>query len=441
MYRRSLQRTMSSHSASTPQEEMSTWSATSRSSLTTEFETRSAGSHAWVRFPEQQRRRALQVYLAAGALLSVSLCIVLFIAYPESGFSWFVFNLVPYSLAAALTARATRIPRPPSLASEVLGLVLGSAAVLCVGAAILWLSMNSFRPAEAILLFALAFLLVLVSFLIVLFIVRSGRSSGWSGQMRAVALYWSIIPVMAFFSLFSRMEHPAAIVAVLYCGFTATIWFGLRGVTAAARSAPKYRLLLLRSFPKQPQKTIIYPLINSWAHIGEVLMLAGPDLAKITLGPLELGQFLTKRIRRNFIQTEADLEKKLSLLDRPTYRDGRHHIHEFPCISDTWVQTFRRLMSLVDVVLIDLREFGSSHHGAILELEEIAAHEDMRQRTIVVTNDATNFELIDGIIPGALASAQLKGGPRIVRLGSGNDCKSDDLLRLLILAAEGSRPD
>lgn len=330
-----------------------------------------------------------------------------------------------------------RKPRRGFLAPGVLGLFLGAAAILCVGAAVLWLS----GPAESLVLVGLSVvLLVLAAFLVVFLIVHSERSSGWSGQMRIIALYWAIIPAMTFFSLYNRFEHPAAIVIAIYCGFILTIWLGLHGVSSAARIAPKYRLLLLRSFPKQPKKTIIYPLINNWAYLGEVLMLAGPDLAGITLGPSEIGRFLTGRIRRNFIHDEAELDKKLTLVNRPSYRDGRYRILEFACMSDTWVQTFRHLISLADTVLLDLREFDTSHQGAAFELEEIATNEDMRHRTIVVTNDATDFGLVDRIIRGALVSLPLEDGPRIVRVGYGNDREVVTLLRLLTQAAESAHP-
>ena len=64
-----------------------------------------------------------------------------------------------------------------------------------------------------------------------------------------------------------------------------------------------------------------------------------PDLITAVVEPHEFLGFVSGQLSRQFVQDEADLERRLAALDRQPDPDGRFRVNEFFCHADTWQMT------------------------------------------------------------------------------------------------------
>jgi hypothetical protein len=373
------------------------------------------------------------VYLVCGALLSVAVYVLGIVGYPTTEyFGLFVPFFVAHVVCSVLTIRVLRKPRRSSIAPEAFGCLLGGATVVFACSVILW-PFVGFGAAAAPITIGVGFLVV-AAIAVGLLNAQSERVSRWSGQMKAVILHWTTMPIITYFLLCNRIQYPALTVAAAHCGFVGALWFGLGVVANAASKGPGYRLLLLRCYSERSQSGFLSQLIDEWAYLGEVLMLAGPDLAGFGLDARLLARFLAGRIRRNFIHSASDLEKKLAMVGGSPSRDGRYPVVEFRCTADTWASTFQHLLRLSDTVAIDLRGFVATHCGAAYELDQLAAQDDKRG-CVAIVNSRTDTQLVQRIIRKGITCAQRDAGLRILSLESHDARDLDNVLRLLIESA------
>lgn len=166
----------------------------------------------------------------------------------------------------------------------------------------------------------------------------------------------------------------------------------IAGFGARARlrpdSNPPPTLLLLRVFSLGKRSARLYDSIaGRWRHIGSVSMISGPDLATSTLEPHELIEFLGRRLARQFVGGDEDLEKRIAALDEGPDPDGRFRVNEFFCFSDTWQPTMQRLARSASAVLMDLRSFASANRGCLFEIGQLLATVPLERVVFVV--DAT----------------------------------------------------
>lgn len=153
-------------------------------------------------------------------------------------------------------------------------------------------------------------------------------------------------------------------------------------------SDPPPTLLLLRVFSLGKRSVRLFDSIaGRWRHIGSVSMISGPDLATSTLEPHELIEFLGRRLARQFVSGEEDLQKRIATLDAGRDPDGRFRVNEFFCLSDTWQPTMQRLARSASAVLMDLRSFASANRGCSFEIGQLLATVPLERVVFVV--DAT----------------------------------------------------
>ena len=100
-------------------------------------------------------------------------------------------------------------------------------------------------------------------------------------------------------------------------------------------------------------------------------MIAGPDLVESTVEPHEFLEFLGGRLSRNFVRSDADLQRRLEAQQRGPDPDGRYRVNEFFCYADTWRHVMRALAAGSDAILMDLRSFAPANQGCLYELEQL----------------------------------------------------------------------
>src|SRR5207248_2093380 len=134
---------------------------------------------------------------------------------------------------------------------------------------------------------------------------------------------------------------------------------GFALLRAAPRPKPR-TLLLLRVFALGTRSERLFDLLRAhWLRLGNISLIAGPDLITTTVEPHEFLDFLGGQLSRQFVRDRADLGRRISGMDTKIDPDGRFRVNEFFCRADTWQITMRELAACSDAVLMDLRSFSS----------------------------------------------------------------------------------
>lgn len=128
-------------------------------------------------------------------------------------------------------------------------------------------------------------------------------------------------------------------------------------------------LLLLRVFALGARSERLFDaLAKRWLRIGDIGLIAGPDLATSTVEPHEFLDFVSGRLSRRFVASADDLDQRIAGRELGPDPDGRYRVNEVFCHADTWQLAMRRLAALADVVLMDLRSFSAANQGCLYEL-------------------------------------------------------------------------
>jgi len=161
----------------------------------------------------------------------------------------------------------------------------------------------------------------------------------------------------------------------------------LRLIPVRSAGTPK-RLLLLRVFGHQARTESLFDRIaQRWRFRGPVQLIAGTDLAMRTADPGDMLAFVGGRLRDVYVTTSSDLPDRLARIDVRPDPDGRFRINELYCAARTWQETLGELLTLNDVVLMDLRGFTRNNAGCVFELERLVAQ--MSADSIVLVCDKT----------------------------------------------------
>jgi hypothetical protein len=154
-------------------------------------------------------------------------------------------------------------------------------------------------------------------------------------------------------------------------------------------------LLLLRVFALGKRSERLFDVLSKrWLRAGSLCLIAGPDLATTTVEPHEFLAFVGGRLSRQFVQGDADLERRMAALDTQPDPDGRFRVSEFFCHADTWQTTMRRLAEVAEGVLMDLRGFTRTNQGCIYELEQLLAGVPL-DRLLLVVDGSTDRSFLE----------------------------------------------
>ena len=137
-------------------------------------------------------------------------------------------------------------------------------------------------------------------------------------------------------------------------------------------SHQKHNLLLLRVFSLGKRSERLFEaLAMHWRYIGNIRLIAGPDLATATMEPHEFLEFLSGKLARQFIDNVRTLDRRISEMDLAPDFDGQFRVHDFFCYEDTWRTVLSRLVNVCDAVLMDVRGFSADNAGCIFEITEL----------------------------------------------------------------------
>ncbi len=165
-----------------------------------------------------------------------------------------------------------------------------------------------------------------------------------------------------------------------------------------ARRQPARRLLLLRVFGDRRRSERLFDSLRArWAWAGPVRMIAAPDLAGRTLGPAELIDFVTFRLRRHFLIEPAQVAPRLAALSDAPDLGGLYTVDELFCGNDAWQPAVRALMQASDLVVMDLRSFNADRLGCRYELGALLDTVPA-SRVLLLVDGSTVLPLLEGTL-------------------------------------------
>ena len=169
------------------------------------------------------------------------------------------------------------------------------------------------------------------------------------------------------------------------------------------------RLLLLRVFGYQARTESLFDqLARRWRFYGPVQLIAGTDLAMRTADPGDVLSFVEGRLRDLYVTSVDDIETRIGGLDMTRDGDGRFRVNEVYCLNDTWKPMLQALLSVTDLVVMDLRSFSQHNSGCRFELEQLV--QNVRSdRLVLICDGSTDQARLREILAEAM---QRTGGPR-----------------------------
>jgi hypothetical protein len=181
---------------------------------------------------------------------------------------------------------------------------------------------------------------------------------------------------------------------VAFATYKAATWAGFRILGRKDAPGDTARLLLLRVFSLGKRSRRHFDaLAKHWRYVGDIRMIAGPDLATTTVEPHEFLDFLTGKLARRFIDGPEALELRVSEMDLEPDRDGRYRVNDFFCHDDTWQMTLSQLVGDSDTVLMDLRGFSAQNAGVAYEINELINVVPV-ERVVFVVDDSTDEQFL-----------------------------------------------
>jgi hypothetical protein len=259
-----------------------------------------------------------------------------------------------------------------------------------------------------------------------------------------VVLCWVVLTV--FVATFAGTElNDAALLLVPVTLSSVVLGLALlharRGVTL---DAPK-RMILLRVFgERRTRHRLLDTLDDTWRYVGSVEVVVGTDVAIRTLDAAALQDFVVGRIDRQIITSETTIARRIAPSAPSRALDGRYAVREYLCLGTAWQQAVSALVSVGDVVLMDLRGFQRVNVGAAFELA-LVAQRVSPDRIVLLIDDATDMALAGTIVEDAWLKSSFdstSGGTVQRRLSVVRCASSGDIspaIRRIFGAAFGSR--
>ncbi len=231
---------------------------------------------------------------------------------------------------------------------------------------------------------------------------------------------WLLTTLFLCISLVASHGLIGCIGATTFVAYKAVTHFGLAPLrnAAAAREAPQ--LLLLRVFGTRRRSEPLFDLLATrWRYAGNIALIAGPDLATSALDLHDFLDFVSGRLRRDFIHAQQDLDRRIATIDHGPDPDGRFRIDSLFCAAEAWRFAVARLMHDANAVLMDLRGFSAKNTGCVYELEALARM-NLLDRLILLIDRTTDEVFLQKILVGFAregrgADAQAEGRWRLLR--------------------------
>lgn len=275
------------------------------------------------------------------------------------------FVLLPALLLFVFSLRLWRGIAPlllPIAAAASLLWVLGAELGRAGGPALVWaLRLGGFALGAALGLLALK-------------VLQARLEATRLGDQQVFVDAWWLIYVVYSTVVFTMMKRDAAYFAVL---LACVPYLLVRRAVFALwprRTGAPLSLLLLRVFDQGGRTERLFArLEQDWRLVGRITLIAGRDLALRNVAAADFVAFVTGRLRRRFVADAAALQQRLAADAPHPDPDGRFAVDHYWCHADTWRPVMRALAARSDVVLMDLRGFGTNREGCAYELRHLAA--------------------------------------------------------------------
>ena len=222
-------------------------------------------------------------------------------------------------------------------------------------------------------------------------------------------LQWWLVAATAFaITTFPENAGDAALAYSPYAAFL-LIFTMMTLVFRPTRDAA-VRLLLLRTFGARRRSTrLLRDVTRQWRWVGSVELIIAPDLASETLNPDEFLDFLVFRLSRRFVRDQNTIAGRVAELDLRPDRDGRYRVNELMCHDDTWRPTVEAMISTANVILLDLRGFGTGNFGVVDELERLVSLVPL-QKIVALVDTSTDPTALRNAL-GRAAAVAPQGSP------------------------------
>jgi len=184
---------------------------------------------------------------------------------------------------------------------------------------------------------------------------------------------WLLFGIFQSIGLIFEGTHWFLVSLLAFVVYKAVSWIGFLALDSQLLvPRRKLNLLILRVFSLGRRSERLFDVLSMyWRYIGNIRLIAGPDLATTTMEPHEFLEFLSGRLARRFIDTPRTLDLRISEMDLAPDYDGQFRVNDFFCYDDTWRMVLSRLVGESDVVLMDVRGFSSQNAGCIFEINEL----------------------------------------------------------------------
>ena len=276
------------------------------------------------------------------------------------------------------------------------------------------------------------------------------KIGSWYRQKKVSAHSITIDAVWLLFGIFQSIglifegERWFLISLLAFAVYKIVSWVGFSWLrTRFPAPRRKLNLLMLRVFSLGKRTERLFDVLAMhWRYIGNIRLIAGPDLATTTMEPHEFLEFLSGRLTRQFIDGAQTLERRISNMDLVPDYDGQFRVNDFFCFADTWRLVLARLVQASDVVLMDVRGFSSRNSGCIFEIGELIDVMPLGQILFII-DGTTDETFLRQTIEQAWAHMKstspnrgaASGRLRMFRLGGLHDRELQQILRVLSLTA------
>ncbi len=397
-----------------------------------------------------ERIGIMAVYLAL--LAGIALLVLIYNpTFDLAGFPvfWFYLNGPASLLLLAFLTRRVRAVGPLVLGfitGGVTGAILLSEVVIG-NDTVLWYIVT---PADALNLSAVTVFILLCAFgftIVGLLIWQLLRRIGvwyqqkWlSDQALMLDALWLIFAIVQAMFLAAEGSGWFWVGPFAFGVYKVALWFAYaKLVHPVTPQTPRATLLLLRVFALGSRSQQLFDAFTKrWLRLGPISLIAGPDLVTGLVEPHEFLDFLGGRLSRQFIQSPAQLEQRLTEFDLRPDPDGRFRVNELFCRADTWQMTMRRFAASSDSILMDLRSFSPNRQGCIYELKQLL-NNILLTRLVFVIDATTDQAFLEATLHGIWANVPGDSPNRrlpnpevcLFRVGAGTGPEVYALLRLL----------
>ena len=266
-----------------------------------------------------------------------------------------------------------------------------------------------------------------------------------SDQGLLLDAWWLLFTLNQCVFLFISAGFVGLLGLLAFAGYWLVVTLGFRPIQMEASRYPPVRLLLLRVFGfRARSEHLLAELAQQWRYVGNVHLIAAPDLASATLEPHEFLDYARGRLDRAFIKGPEDLDDRLRQVDESPDPDGRFRVQDYYCHDDTWRMTLKRLAVHSDAVLMDLRGFGPNNQGCTYELYQLVDLVPL-SRVILTVDRTTDETFLHTVLQAAWEAASARPADpasplRILRVERQTPAEVRRLFALLETAAASGRP-